>query len=74
MDFPMSANDFDDRFRIPGTGDEVIVTQGPFESFVGTVSEIDWSQSRAIVEITIFGKPTPVSLRIQEINKTKPKD
>lgn len=72
MDFPAGRNDFDERFRIPSVGDEVAVIQGPFESFDGTVVEVDWSQSLAIVEINIFGKPIDVSLRLRDIKKTKP--
>jgi len=71
MKTPSDINDFDDDFRkgIPSAGDAVVVVQGPFESFEGTVVEVDWSLSQAVVEAQIFGKPTPVKKRFQEIRK-----
>ncbi len=71
MKTPTDIPDFDDSFRkgIPSVGDAVIIVQGPFESFEGVVVEVDSSLSQAVVEIPVFGKPTPVNVRFQEIKK-----
>lgn len=57
-------------------GDEVRVSEGPFASFPGVVEEIPDkpieevdSEVRIKVLVNIFGRPTPVSLEINQVEK-----
>lgn len=50
-------------------GDKVMVKNGPFRMFPGTVDAIDDERGRAIVEIMIFGHVNPVHLDIAQIRK-----
>ena len=43
-------------------GDAVKITEGTFENFSGTVKEVNRSKGLVKVEVTIFGRPTPVEL------------
>jgi transcriptional antiterminator NusG len=49
------------------TGDRVSVTEGPFSSFEGVISEV--KGDRVEVEIKIFGRNTLVSLTSNQIEK-----
>jgi transcriptional antiterminator NusG len=48
-------------------GEEVKVTDGPFVSFIGNITEM--REDKVIVEIKIFGRNNPVSLNIGQIEK-----
>lgn len=48
-------------------GEEVKVTDGPFVSFIGNITEM--REDKVIVEIMIFGRKNPVSLNIGQIEK-----
>lgn len=50
-------------------GETVIVIEGPFASFEATISEI--KGEKVDVEIKIFGRNTPFSLTINQIEKLK---
>jgi transcriptional antiterminator NusG len=50
-------------------GDSVRVINGPFETFVGVVEEINMEKQILKVMISIFGRETPVELEFDQIEK-----
>jgi transcriptional antiterminator NusG len=50
-------------------GDNVRVTEGPFANFTGTVVEVKAEKQKLRVNLSIFGRATPVELDFSQVEK-----
>ena len=48
-------------------GDRVRISDGPLESFTGTVEEIDPEKNKVSVVVSMFGRETPVELELDQV-------
>ncbi|NLK00570.1 MAG: transcription termination/antitermination protein NusG [Clostridia bacterium] len=50
-------------------GENIRVTSGPFENFIGTIEEIYPEKGKVRVLVSMFGRETPVELEFTQISK-----
>jgi transcriptional antiterminator NusG len=50
-------------------GEDVKITDGPFNEFIGTIEEIMEDKKKLRVTVKIFGRKTPVELNFMQVEK-----
>jgi transcriptional antiterminator NusG len=50
-------------------GEQVKIVEGPFESFTGTIEEVNVEKSKLRVMVGIFGRSTPVEVDLLQVEK-----
>jgi len=50
-------------------GDEIEVLSGPFENYTGVIEEINIDKAKLKVNISMFGRETPVELDFSQVSK-----
>jgi len=53
-------------------GQGVLIVEGPFTEFVGTISESNREQKKVTVLISYFGKETPFVFDFLQVEKIEP--
>jgi len=65
------VGDSQSSFKIElAAGDPVIILDGPFATYEGIVSEVDKDRGKVKVNVSIFGRETPVELDFVQVKKT----
>ena len=52
-------------------GEQVKIIDGPFESFIGSVEDIEDEKKKLKVSVSIFGRATPVELTYDQVHKVE---
>jgi len=50
-------------------GEQVKIIEGPFESFTGTIEEVNLEKNKLKVMVGIFGRSTPVEVDLLQVEK-----
>ena len=50
-------------------GESIIITSGPFESFIGTVEEVNTEKQKVKVTVSMFGRDTAVELDFVQVKR-----
>lgn len=50
-------------------GENIIITAGPFESFIGIVKEINTEKQKVQVVVSMFGRDTNVELDFAQVKR-----
>jgi transcriptional antiterminator NusG len=50
-------------------GDTIKIIDGPFNTFTGVIEEINFEKNKLKVMVGIFGRPTPVELDFNQVEK-----
>jgi transcriptional antiterminator NusG len=50
-------------------GESVKIVEGPFESFTGTIEEVQQEKAKLKVMVPIFGRATPVEVDMLQVEK-----
>lgn len=51
------------------TKEQVRVTSGPFNNFIGTIEEVNPERAKLKLSISMFGRETPVELNFDQVEK-----
>ena len=51
-------------------GEKVIILNGPFSGFNGTISELNPDKIKVKVDVLVFGRPTSIDLLLTELDKS----
>jgi transcriptional antiterminator NusG len=51
------------------SGEQVKIIDGPFESFTGTIEEVNQEKNKLKVMVGIFGRNTPIEVDLLQVEK-----